>query len=252
MPVAETELVTLQAAVSATGNGSAMDVSGDSVVGVQITGTFSATVTFEASVDGTNWVAVEAVSLTDGSKVSSATAPGLFFVPIPGVALLRTPVAWTSGTSVTVVGRAQPAVGISLVDVSLSTGDIALGAVEIKDATSDDRALVDDAVPGGTAFGLATREIPTTGTLSDGIEVAVVGAAAVQVLAANAARKAVLITNVGANIVRVGNSTVTATTGLAKLVPGASVVLEQPFCPTVALFAVRETADSTVLVAEIA
>lgn len=89
-----------------------------------------------------------------------------------------------------------------------------------------------------------------TGTLSNGAQTAV-AAAAVQVLAANTNRKAALIQNVGLANVRVGVSGVATTTGF-RLVPGQIVILEMPFVPTQAVFAIREGAiSSTVLAMEI-
>jgi hypothetical protein len=90
----------------------------------------------------------------------------------------------------------------------------------------------------------------TTGTLNNGAQTAV-GAAAVQILAANANRKAAIIQNVGAGIMRVGIVGVTATTGL-KLEKGATVIFEIPYCPTSAIYAIRDGApDTTALAQEI-
>ena len=47
-------------------------------VAVQVTGTFSATITFEASVDGTNYVAFNMTPSNSGTDASTATAPGAF------------------------------------------------------------------------------------------------------------------------------------------------------------------------------
>lgn len=84
----------------------------------------------------------------------------------------------------------------------------------------------------------------TTGTLGNGAEV-VVGAAAVQVLAANATAKARIVQNTGSANIRVGALGVTATTGL-QLVPGASAVFGEPHVPTNAIYAIREGAVSSV------
>lgn len=133
---------TLQNAATATGNGTTLDVKGYGAAILQVTGTFSATITFEATLDGTNWVAVEATSLNDGSKSTTATSTGLFVVPTPGVETLRARIsAYTSG-SVTVVGRGFPGAQATLADVELNSSDVQIGAVEIKNATDDTRATV--------------------------------------------------------------------------------------------------------------
>ncbi|HWQ32536.1 MAG TPA: hypothetical protein VNQ79_06615 [Blastocatellia bacterium] len=96
---------TLQNAAAATGNGTALDVSGWYAAALQVSGTFSATVTFEVTVDDTNWIAVRACNLNDGSYSTTASAPGVFAIPLAGVSQLRARVsAYTSG-SVTVVAR---------------------------------------------------------------------------------------------------------------------------------------------------
>ena len=67
---------------------------------VQITGTWSATVSFQGSVDGTNWAATLAypVGSVNAAAVTTTTANGMWVVPIntPHVRLRTT--AYTSGT----------------------------------------------------------------------------------------------------------------------------------------------------------
>lgn len=90
-----------------------------------------------------------------------------------------------------------------------------------------------------------TATLTATGTLTNGAETAV-AAVAVQVLAANVNRKSAIIQNVSASPaanVRVGVAGVTATTGV-RLAPGDKLILEMPYVPTQALFAIRETAVS--------
>src|SRR5512136_1082752 len=54
---------TFQSAAGATGNGTALDCAGLEVVACQVTGTFVGTVTWEGTVDGTNFVSVFARSM---------------------------------------------------------------------------------------------------------------------------------------------------------------------------------------------
>lgn len=75
----------------------------------QITGTFAATLTFEATVDGTNWVAVLATDLTAGTAASTATAVGLKRVDATGFTRFRVRCSlYTSGSAVI---YATPTVG---------------------------------------------------------------------------------------------------------------------------------------------
>lgn len=90
--------------------------------------------------------------------------------------------------------------------------------------------------------------------LSNGTETAV-SSSAVQVIAANLNRRKLILQNTGLNNVRIGASGVTATTGM-RLGPGLGVIFEAASdmsdCPTNAIFAIRETADSTVFAQEVA
>lgn len=96
---------TFHSAVSATAVGSVFNTRGLAAVLVQVSGTFVATVTFQGTVDGNNWVALLAENLTDSAAATTATAAGLYLVPVVGVQSLRCNMAWTSGTSVTVKGN---------------------------------------------------------------------------------------------------------------------------------------------------
>ena len=51
---------------------------GPNFISFQLTGTFTGTVTFEASNDASTWVAVSVVPSVTAAAVSTATAPGLW------------------------------------------------------------------------------------------------------------------------------------------------------------------------------
>jgi hypothetical protein len=57
--------------------------------GIQITGTWSGTITFEATVDGTNWVAISVTPFASVTLTSTATANGCWSVQNVGFAGLR-------------------------------------------------------------------------------------------------------------------------------------------------------------------
>jgi hypothetical protein len=94
----------MQDAAVATGNGTVIDTTAISdgaltVLAMQITGITTATITFEATIDGTNWVAVQATNLNDGSEASTATADGIYRLTCLGLRQVRARIsAWTSGT----------------------------------------------------------------------------------------------------------------------------------------------------------
>jgi hypothetical protein len=49
-------------------------------VGFQLAGTFTGTVTFECTVDGTNWVALQVFPSNSSTGVTTATAVGVFVI----------------------------------------------------------------------------------------------------------------------------------------------------------------------------
>lgn len=75
-------------------------------VGVQITGTFSGTLTFQMTIDGTNWVNVQAADVSTGSASTGTTTTGIRYFNVVGAQSVRvTATGWTSGSAVvTVVG----------------------------------------------------------------------------------------------------------------------------------------------------
>lgn len=104
---------TLQAAAAATGNGTPIVVGNPAtgafvLLGLQITGTFVGTVTFEGTINGTDWFTVEAIAMANSvsGQVTTATAPGGWRVNISGLHSFRARIsAYTSG-NITVVARA--------------------------------------------------------------------------------------------------------------------------------------------------
>lgn len=93
----------MQSAAVAVGNGTAVstvDVDGAfTVLAMQVTGISTATITFEATIDDTNWVAVQVTNLNDGSESTTATADGIYRLTCLGLNQVRARIsAWTSGT----------------------------------------------------------------------------------------------------------------------------------------------------------
>jgi hypothetical protein len=91
----------LQSGAVATGNGNTVNVAGKSKIGIQVTGITVATVTFEATIDGTNWVALSGSNVASAAAITSLAADGIFSANVGGLLLVRARVsAWTSGTVV--------------------------------------------------------------------------------------------------------------------------------------------------------
>lgn len=99
----------MQNAAVATGNGTTMECTGATrgamtVLTMQVQGITTATITFEATIDGSNWVAVQATNLNTGSVSTTATADGLHRITVLGLVSVRARIsAYTTGT-ITVTG----------------------------------------------------------------------------------------------------------------------------------------------------
>lgn len=110
-----------QSGVSATGSltGNNQDValslSGSSGWAVDLRGTFTATVTFQGTIDGTNWFTIAVVpagGTVSVASVTTATAAGAWWGNATGLQQVRArTTAYTSGT-ITVVIRAMQAAGV--------------------------------------------------------------------------------------------------------------------------------------------
>lgn len=69
--------------------------------GVQVTGTFSATLLIEATMDGTNWDTYAFVNCATGTTATSITGTGQYRTELVGVHSVRVRCsAFTSGTAV--------------------------------------------------------------------------------------------------------------------------------------------------------
>ena len=104
--------IIMQSSAVATGNGTAIVTSGGSDGGFttltcQVKGITSATITWEATCDGTNWVAVGFTTMADVATIATtATADGIYRAVVLGFASVRARIStWASG-AITVTGIA--------------------------------------------------------------------------------------------------------------------------------------------------
>lgn len=108
MRSAATGVTTLQSAAGATGNGTAFMVDGCRSAMFQITGTFVGTVTFEATVDGSNWAtyALSDIGSTSRTHAATQSTAGIYMADdLAGLMAVRARIsAWTSG-AITVVAN---------------------------------------------------------------------------------------------------------------------------------------------------
>ena len=118
---------TMQAAAAAAVNGTSLVVTGFGTAVLQVSGTFVASVAFEASVDaGVTWTSISATQIGAGDIFSSTTIVGAFRITTTGIDLIRARVAAYTSGAVTVVGRATNAINASKV-VKLATSGNVIG-----------------------------------------------------------------------------------------------------------------------------
>lgn len=109
VPGAQAYKRVLQSAAVATGNGTAVTCTAGgegsyASLTLQVQGITTATITWEATIDGTNWIAIQAIPLATGTAATTTTADGLFRVNVTGLVSFRARIsAYTSGT-ITVTG----------------------------------------------------------------------------------------------------------------------------------------------------
>lgn len=84
-----------------------IDVRGLGAVGLQLTGTWAGTVTFEATIDGLTWVALNMVPSNSATAASTATSNGAWTANVAGFLLMRA--RFSTATSGTVQAYLQGA-----------------------------------------------------------------------------------------------------------------------------------------------
>ena len=111
MPFRPEQKVTLHSAAVADANGQEIECQAISSIGIQISGTVTtATIYFEGTINGTDWVALTATNVATGAVATSATAAGIWNVPVGAVEKFRARLDWSAG-SVTVTSRLNKASG---------------------------------------------------------------------------------------------------------------------------------------------
>lgn len=91
-----------------------------------ITGTFSGTIVPEASVDGTNYSAISAVSVTSGVSTQAITTTGAWFATAPGFSSFRIRESiYTSGTAIVTVRASVAGNGVNCISGCIPTSYVA-------------------------------------------------------------------------------------------------------------------------------
>lgn len=131
----------------------------------------AATVTFEGTLDDTNWVAIRARNLNTGAVVTSTSESGLFLLPVNGLSQIRARVsAFTSGTVTVKSGAtAGSAPEFRLTNIETVTVTIANGASLSDEAdVGEGRVLVGILMPAAwTAASMTFQAGAVSGALGN-------------------------------------------------------------------------------------
>lgn len=142
-------------------------LNGDSGAAVQITGTWAGTITFEGTVNGTDWSPINGTASTTSSPTSTTTVNGLFRLTPSGLASIRANMtAFTSG-SAAIAMRASDGAGGTFANQILPTKNTdGTSTQAIKPASTaatlaDAAGVVQDANIGNQADASATTDAGT-------------------------------------------------------------------------------------------
>lgn len=162
-------MATSSGSITASGQSVTVATDGLGTVGLEISGTWSATLLPQVSVDNVNFVTVSAVSLSTGVGSASITGNGSWQINCAGCQVVRISVsAFTSGT-VSVVMDTSPVVGTQ--NVSISGGSAVIGTVKIQDSNGATVAVGQTTMAASLPVTIASNQgsLSVAGTAAAGV-----------------------------------------------------------------------------------
>ncbi|MEW6303505.1 MAG: hypothetical protein AB1705_08550 [Verrucomicrobiota bacterium] len=169
------DTVRIQTGATATTNGQPARVNGRAIAAFQITGITTATITFEGTVNGTDYVALPAENVASGTVATTATANGIYRARVAGLLYVRARVsAYTSGTIVVdcVLTGAGDVNGVSSGGGAVTIAD---GADSALGATTDAAATAGSTGTVSAKMRLQTSQLDSIKTAVETIDNAVSG-----------------------------------------------------------------------------
>lgn len=156
-----------QTAATATGAGSSYGAGGLSTITVSITGITTATITFEGTVDDTTWVSIGATNSATGAIATTATANGIYVLPVAGYSQVRCRIsAYTSGT-ISALGEGTIAPSGVVQANETSGGSLPAGSATAANQTNVQSAPGTPQTTANTIQGNASGiPLPITGTIA--------------------------------------------------------------------------------------
>lgn len=167
--------VTFQSARASNDDGSAFNVGGLQGITIQVTGTFTATIYPETSLNDQDWDANFAVNLATAAIATTITAPGRYFIPIPNCSKIRCRVGGYVTGTITVIGKASD--GPSAIVLSLRPQGATPGPANITQIGNATFALGQQAMGASLPVVMASNQsaIPITGALDVTATISIAG-----------------------------------------------------------------------------
>lgn len=133
---------TLQNAATSDGNGTDFDITGMATVVVTVNPTsYTGTVTFKASQDGTNFDNILGTKMGATTVASSVANPGstksIWIFQVAGLTKFRAPLSSSGGTSITITAEASPMPNAVPVGSTIGTAVIQANSGQSTTATAD-------------------------------------------------------------------------------------------------------------------
>lgn len=201
-----------------------LNVAGEGTIGIQITGTWSGTITFRSTVDNSTYTSFLVTSTTSGSSASTTTANGIWTASVAGLTTVRVVfTSYSSGTA-TVVRRTVKSGGGGggggggvASDVNVTNNPLNVACVSGCTATSSD---ADD---GSIAVAQTNSNANSLGMVFDGsvwrrLTIGTAGTASAQVLTVQgiASMTPVQVQSNSANLATVAKQPALGTAGSAS------------------------------------
>lgn len=222
---------TLSSTVPAAGTFVATPVSGQGVVGITVTGTFTGSFAFEATGDGTNWFSVNAVISGPGTQLSAATVPGQYRVNSGGYQQVRVrAIAGSTITSCSVTLNASGDGTLITMAEPLPAGTNALGSVSVSNFPAS-QAVTGTFFQGTQPVSLASLPALATGANAIGT----VSVTALPALATGANTIGIVNQGLAAAVAGAWTAKITDGTNTAAVTPAGALAITGPTANTVSI-----------------
>lgn len=214
-------------------------------VAIGVSGTHTGALTVQGRVNNGpgQWATLQSVAAADGATVSeiSSAATGLWQVNAAGFDAVRvTALAAVTGSASVILRSSKASLAIADVDAVLQASDLQIGAVEVKDATTENRLIIFDDGRAG---------VDPLGTPGVSRQLAAVATSANTVLTSTVRRASLYARSADARYV-VGSTAQTASATSHFIAAGERLDIALPDTPNIAVIRAGST-DAVIEISEL-